>query len=479
MSRSGRHGDIWSSSEAMIASGFSGEGERVRHGGRALRTRLVFVGCGGPSVAAPPGACDGGGVRFVSPELTVVGCVRFMTARPDARIRAGGRGRVYFASLDLTVVGCTRFMAARPVTFFVLPKKVTKERRASEDAACGGSLRCSVRPAGGELARSRRCAPSHVLRTAPPETPGPTCAAQRLRWHKGQPRPLTLALSPCRGEGTEARRVLRRAHVAAVPSLAPGGGEGEGEGVAVAVAVDLALALPALEGAEQRRGERGLRASPVRATAGSEFATPAARHEQRKAVAQRPPLWARLLLVTFLGKTRKVTGRAAMKREQPTTVNSNDTTRTLSPRRASLRGSDARAAVAFALALPALEGAEQRRGERGFRASLVRATEGSEFATPAARTEQRKAVAQRPPSWARLSLVAFFGKTKKATGRAAMKREQPTKSSQAIWSALAAALRRDTRSQPARTRSFCSFPPPRPEAFLSGDPTCAESSVCW
>jgi hypothetical protein len=34
-----------------------------------------------------------------------------------------------------------------PVTFFVLPKKVTKEKRANDDARYAGALRCSRRAA--------------------------------------------------------------------------------------------------------------------------------------------------------------------------------------------------------------------------------------------------------------------------------------------------------------------------------------------
>jgi hypothetical protein len=54
------------------------------------------------------------------------------------------------AKLLLDSTSTSRFRAARPVTFFVLPKKVTKERRAYKDAACGGALRYSDEPAGVE-----------------------------------------------------------------------------------------------------------------------------------------------------------------------------------------------------------------------------------------------------------------------------------------------------------------------------------------
>jgi hypothetical protein len=38
----------------------------------------------------------------------------------------------------------SRFRAKRPVTFSVLAKKVTRESRARESAACGGALCCSA-----------------------------------------------------------------------------------------------------------------------------------------------------------------------------------------------------------------------------------------------------------------------------------------------------------------------------------------------
>ena len=137
-----------------------------------------------------------------------------------------------------------RSTAAGPVTFFVLPKKVTKERRACEDAACGGSLRCSERTAG----------PANSLRSdSRPRLPRPPlrCSASSKAI---QDSPLTLALSPS-GERERAFPPLR-------------GGPGRG-----------GVAVPALEDAEQRsegRGRRGLLSER------SEFASPAGPREQRR-----------------------------------------------------------------------------------------------------------------------------------------------------------------------------------------------------
>ena len=79
------------------------------------------------------------------------------------------------ARLLLDSTSTSRFRAARPVTFFVLPKKVTKERRAYKDAACGGSLRYSDEPAGVETRTiSALCAEpraSNTRRPTPPARP--------------------------------------------------------------------------------------------------------------------------------------------------------------------------------------------------------------------------------------------------------------------------------------------------------------------
>jgi hypothetical protein len=89
-----------------------------------------------------------------------------------------------------------RSTAAGPLTFFVLPKKVSKESRACEDAACGGSFRCSVKPAGVE---TRTIAPAarHVLRTVDARLPrlALRCSASSKATNYNDS-PLTPALSP-------------------------------------------------------------------------------------------------------------------------------------------------------------------------------------------------------------------------------------------------------------------------------------------
>jgi hypothetical protein len=84
----------------------------------------------------------------------------------------------------------SRFRAARPPTFFVLAKKVGKESRAHEAAACGGALCCSNGPAAIETRTISR------LRREP--------RASDSRWPKTPARPALLGgfegqtPSPCR-----------------------------------------------------------------------------------------------------------------------------------------------------------------------------------------------------------------------------------------------------------------------------------------
>ena len=99
---------------------------------------------------------------------------------------------------------------------------------------------------------------------------------------------------------------------------------------------------------------------------------------------------------------------------------------TLSP--SGERGSPtAHRSVDLALDLPALEDAEQRRAGRGGRSHTVRSTWRRAAAivrvcATAGLTEQHRGPPQAASSRARLSLVTFFGKTKKVTGPAAVKR---------------------------------------------------------
>ncbi len=58
----------------------------------------------------------------------------------------------------------------------------------------------------------------------------------------------------------------------------------------------------------------------------------------------------------------------------------------------------------------------------------ARSAEIARVSMAAGPSEQRRAPPQAAASWARLSLVTFFGKTKKVTGRAALKRDRGRKS---------------------------------------------------
>jgi hypothetical protein len=77
----------------------------------------------------------------------------------------------------------------------------------------------------------------------------------------------------------------------------------------------------------------------------------------------------------------------------------------------------------------ALEAAEQRRKDRGFGPRLSEARGSAHSAEivrvsrAAGPSEQHRAPPQAAASWARLSLVTFFAKTKKVTGRAALKHD--------------------------------------------------------
>jgi hypothetical protein len=157
-------------------------------------------------------------------------------------LRAGSLG----ASVE------TRSTAAGPLTFFVLPKKVSKESRACEDARYAGPLRCSRRPAGVRTRTISRYARATCFGQRTPETPA---AAALLSVFEGNQRqglaPLPGPL-PVRGEGARAT-VNRPALVSSSPPLRGGPGWG-------------GLAVPALEDAEQRRRRRGSRPSTVRST---------------------------------------------------------------------------------------------------------------------------------------------------------------------------------------------------------------------
>ena len=175
-----------------------------------------------------------------------------------------------------------RFRAARPPTFFVLPKKVGKETRAHEDGRCGGSPALLARAGGHrnshDLAPAARAT---CFGQSMAQCPDSYCAARRFR---GPPRqrlaPLPWPLAPS-GRGA---------------------------------------CFSALKDAEQRRTSRSCRASTVRSTwLGVQRRDRASFDARRRVrVAKAPPkaasLQARLSLVTFFGKTKKVGGRAALKR---------------------------------------------------------------------------------------------------------------------------------------------------------------------
>jgi hypothetical protein len=220
----------------FMAAG-SGTGIRVRDGGRVHFASLdaTVVGCV-RFMAAGSGTRvrvrDGGRVHFVSLDATVVGCVRFMAAGSGTRIRVGDRGGVRFVSSDLTVVGCVRFMAARPVTFLVLPRKVTKRRRAHEGGRCATALRCSWRAAGvanslpavaqtGDARRPRsplRCsAPSRAGRARAKARARSTARARARSTATATPSPWPSP-PPGAREGTAATWARRSARLASVPS---------------------------------------------------------------------------------------------------------------------------------------------------------------------------------------------------------------------------------------------------------------------
>jgi hypothetical protein len=111
-----------------------------------------------------------------------------------------------------------RFRAARPPTFFVLPKKVGKERRAHEVGRCAAALRCSRAPVAIETRTISR------LRREP--------RASDSRWPSAPAPAAPLGVF----EGINVNGARR------------------GEG------------FDASKGAEQRRASRSFRASTVRST---------------------------------------------------------------------------------------------------------------------------------------------------------------------------------------------------------------------
>jgi hypothetical protein len=151
---------------------------------------------------------------------------------------ACARGRVSGASAwaVASYVFTSRSMAARPPTFFVLPKKVGKERRANEGGPAGFPALLAL--SGGENGLKHVFAEGSDHRSA----------ARRLRWHAGQLTPLSLTLSPS-GRGSDAIGTIgcQRAVFHPLP------GQGEGRGVGGA------LDSVAIGDAEQRRVERGSR----------------------------------------------------------------------------------------------------------------------------------------------------------------------------------------------------------------------------
>jgi hypothetical protein len=174
---------------------------------------------------------------------------------PGAPVREASSPLV--GALRATCVGAcfeTRSTAAGPLTFFVLPKKVSKERRAYEDARYAGPLRCSRRPAGVLTRTISRYARATCFGQRTPETPAAAALLSVFEGNQGQglaPHPDPL---PIRGEGTGGGMAARCPQSRATfPPLRGGPGWG-------------GLAVPALEDAEQRRRRRGSRPSTVRST---------------------------------------------------------------------------------------------------------------------------------------------------------------------------------------------------------------------
>ena len=145
---------------------------------------------------------------------------------------------------------CVRFMAARPPTFFVLPKKVGKERRAHEDGGFAAPLRCSVRTAAAgtrTISRLRR-EPGASNSRRPNSRPDTAL----LGVFEGiSIRNDELCLTLCVADKRRVRRTGTK------HPLSRQGGRGSGRGW---------VFRDAFKDAEQRRTRRGSRASTVRST---------------------------------------------------------------------------------------------------------------------------------------------------------------------------------------------------------------------
>ena len=143
-------------------------------------------------------------------------CITSMRFGSERRV---GRPLTAFVPLREFVLRCLEGgrSGREAVTFLVLPRKVTKRRRADEGARCAGALCCSS-----------RARPRPRLRCSAPSTAGTSTDA-----------PSPSPSPPRGGEGSTS------------PSPA-GAGEGGGEGGSIRFAV---------EAAEQRRAGRGPRGS--------------------------------------------------------------------------------------------------------------------------------------------------------------------------------------------------------------------------
>lgn len=174
-----------------------------------------------------------------------------------------------------------------------------------------------LRPAGRRPNSHDRAARATCFGQWAPEFPA---ALALLGVFEGrQDNPIPTPAHPLEGEGWKHRRTgacLTARHLelsVAIASPLPGRGEGQGEGRAVAV--------QALEDAEQRRSGRGF-GGPLSEARGAaqrrscELGPPPARASSA-GQPEGPSSWARLSLVTFFGKTKKVTGPAAVERAVP------------------------------------------------------------------------------------------------------------------------------------------------------------------
>jgi hypothetical protein len=215
-----------------------------------------------------------------------------------APLRRPGEGRGPSRSLQ-----CARQRAApsgawsplhgRGASHFLCLAKESNQRKARPRSRPLRGCPALLRPAGRRPNSHDRAARATCFGQRAPETPAALALLGVFEGRQDNGSPLSLTLSPSgeRGSFTD-------------------------------LAFDLALDLPALEDAEQRRAGRGCRSHTVRSTWRGEAAivrvcATAGLTEQHREPLQAASSWERLSLVTFFGKTKKVTGPAAVERVVP------------------------------------------------------------------------------------------------------------------------------------------------------------------